>query len=179
MKSLTLTLSAVMALSLAACQTTGSAKTANEMLFSGIDAGKISAEGPSAATLGAENPTCLKFYANTTRYITQPQPGKVAKNFGKTIALGMLAGAASGGVGSLGISSSFLELALAGAANQVVFQGGQTALDKVTGEADKLTPQEEIDDAAAKLGCPAPSKAAMKGAKKAAKAMKKKEKSEE
>ena len=159
-------------LALTACQTTGGTKeTPEQILFSGVAAEKID----SGAKLSAENPTCLAFYSNTTRYISQPNGGKVAKGFAKTLALGVLSGTAAGGVGAIGISSSFVELALAGAANQVVYQGGEAALDKATGDADALTPTEEIEDAAARIGCPPPSKAAMKGAKKAAKAAKKKD----
>lgn len=179
MKRLTLTISSIAALALTACQTTGAAKSADEMLFSGIAAEKIAIEGASSSKLSAENPTCLKFYGNTTSYVTRPQGGERAKGFGKTVLLGLLAGAASGGVASMGISSAFLETAVAGTANQLVFQGGKKALDSATGEADKLTDQEEIELAAAKLGCPAPSKAAMKASKKASKAIAKESKSDE
>lgn len=159
-------------LALTACQTTGATKeTPEQILFSGVTAEKIDA----GSKLSAKDPTCLTFYSNTTRYVSQPNGGKAAKGFAKTLALGVLSGAAAGGVGAIGISSSFVELALASAANQVVFQGGQKALDKVTGDADTLSPIEEIEDAAARIGCPPPSKAAMKGTKKAAKAIKKKD----
>lgn len=179
MKTLTLTLSSIAILSLTACQTTGTAQATSEMLYSGIATEKISSEDVSPLKLSAENQTCLKFYGNTTKYAMRPKGKERAGNFGKTIVLGLLAGAASGGVASMGISSAFLETAVAGTANQIVFQGGKSALDKATGEDEKLSDQEEIELAAAKLGCPAPSKAAMKASKKAAKALGKEKKETE
>jgi len=172
MKPLTLTLTSVFALSLMACQTTGVVKSADAALLSSIPAEKISAEGVAVTQLSTSNPTCQSFYQNAAIYVAQSEV-KVPKAAGgglgmgllKTIALGTVAGAASGGVGSLGIGSSFLELALAGAANQVVFQGSNAALNAITagGETEteaaaeaSLSPLQNIESAAAKIGCPAP-----------------------
>jgi len=115
----------------------------------------------------------VEFYKNTATYVEaynaqseivpKAPGGGFAMGLLKTVAFGTVAGAASGGIGSLGIGSSFLELALAGAANQVVFQGSNAALDAVTGggatdvvEAPALSPLSQIEAAAAKIGCPAP-----------------------
>jgi len=156
-------------LTLTACQTTSAEKqTPQEILFAGV-----TDKTNPVSKRSAEDPTCLKFYSNATQYVTKPDGKKAAAGFAKTLALGALSGAAAGGIGAIGISSSFLELPLASSASQVVFKGGETALDKVTGTENTLTPIEEIEDAASELGCPPPSKATMKGAKKAAKAMKK------
>jgi len=156
--------------SLAACQTTNTAKESpKDILFAGV-----SEKVNPVSKRSAEDPTCLTFYGNATQYIAQPDGKKMATGFAKTLALGALSGIAAGGVGAIGISSSFVELALASTANQVVYKGGEKALDKMTGAEGALTPVEEIEDAASELGCPPPSKAAMKGAKKATKAMKKK-----
>jgi len=152
-------------LSLTACQTTGSAKTSDEVLFNGLTSERTA---EMKTTRKAEDPICVRYYANATQYAATSKRKGLASGFMKTLALGSLAGAASGGVGSLGISSSFVELALAGAANQVVFQGGSTALDSLTekGEGDELTPIEEIEAGASELGCPKPEKATAKAAQK-------------
>lgn len=187
MKFLALTAISITTLSLSACATyaphgvdeTPQKMTSSDMLLAGIAADKITLDGPSPNKLGEGNPTCLKFYSNTLSYMSRPQGAARAKSFGTTLALGLLAGAASGGVASLGIGSGFLEAALAGTANQVAFQGGKTALDKVgAGGGD----EDKIGLAASQIGCPKPDMAAMKASKKAskkaAKALKKKEKAE-
>jgi len=170
MKKLTLTLSSMAVLALTACQTTGAVKSADELLFSAIPAEKISTEGAAISQLSTSNPTCVSFYQNAAKFAGLPEvaPKAPGGGFGvgllKTIAFGTVAGAASGGVGSLGIGSSFLELALAGAANQVVFQGSNAAFNavtgdggaKVAGELPALSPLSQIEAAAAKIGCPAP-----------------------
>ena len=101
------------------------------------------------------------------------------RGIGKTLLLGLLAGAASGGVASVGIGSGFLEAALAGTANQVVFQGGNSALDKLGANASD---EDVLGVAARQIGCPEPDvatlKASQKAAKKAAKAAKKKAKAD-
>jgi hypothetical protein len=150
-------------LSLTACQTTGSAKTSEEVLFSGLTSERSSEVKTNRK---AEDPICVRYYANATQYAATSKRQGLASGFMKTLALGSLAGAASGGVGSLGISSSFVELALAGAANQVVFQGGSTALDTLTDKSEgvEMTPIEEIEAGALELGCPKPQKATARAA---------------
>lgn len=180
MKLLTLTLSTAAILALTACQTTGPAMPSEAMLLSSIPVEKISPEGAAISQLSTANPTCVEFYKNSAVFAEayKAQLGDLPKapggGFGssllKTVALGTLAGAASGGVGSLGIGSSFLELALASTASQVVFQGGNTALEAVAGNKEKsvatdamvpASPLMQIETAAAKIGCPAPDAAAL------------------
>jgi len=186
MKLLTIAALSIATLSLSACATYAphaadetpqklSKVLSGDLLLAGIDADKISAEGLSANRLSSQSPTCLAFNKNAAKFadvvISQanigPKPpgGGLGANLLKTIAFGTVAGAASGGVGSLGIGSSFLELALAGAANQVVFQGSNAAYEAVTsktgnkgveGAADILSPFQKIEAAAAQIGCPAP-----------------------
>ena len=91
----------------------------------------------------------------------------------KTVVLGTLAGVASGGVASLGISNNFLEAALIGTASQVTYNAGGSVYDKiVTPQPDAerqaeiqaiaaMDPFQEIQKAAALLGCPAPDQAAI------------------
>lgn len=177
MKPLRLTLTSIFALSLVACQTTSAVKSADAALFSAIPVEQISAEGAAITQLSTSNPACVSFYKNAAAFAEAskliPDVGAKAPGGGlgmgllKTIALGTVAGAASGGIGSLGIGSSFLELALASATSNVVFQGGNTALNAVTSGGAKeaediaigevsLSPMQQIEAAATKIGCLAP-----------------------
>lgn len=187
MKRLAVTVISLATLSLSACATyaphaadeTPQKMSTSEMLFAGISEDKITTDGVSANNLSVQNPTCLTFYKNAASYIARPQGAKRAKGFGKTLALGLLAGAASGGVASMGIGSGFLEAALAGTANQVVFQGGNAALDKLGAN---VSDEDKLGLAARQIGCPEPDMAALKASKKAAekaaKAMKKQAKAD-
>lgn len=180
MKKLKLTLTSMAILALTACQTTSPAIPSDAMLLSSIPAEKISPAGAAKTQLSSTNPTCVEFYKNSAVFAEayKDQLGVAPKAAGggfgggllKTVALGTLAGAASGGVGSLGIGSSFLELALASTASQVVFQGSNEALDAISknkaegelaGAAESVSPLAQIETAAAKIGCPAPDAAAL------------------
>ena len=186
MKLLTISILSIATLTLSACATYAphavdetpqklSKVLSGDLLLAGIDADKISADGVSAGSLSSQNPVCQTFNKNSAKFaevaisqanvVPKPPGGGLGTNLLKTIAFGTVAGAASGGVGSLGIGSSFLELALAGAANQVVFQGSEAAYNAVTsgkakkgleGAADILSPYEKVQAAAAQIGCPAP-----------------------
>lgn len=186
MKLLTINILSIATLTLSACATYAphaadespqklSKVLSGDSLLAGIDADKISADGVSTSRLSSLDPACQTFNKNAASFaevvisqanVAPKAPGGgFGTNLLKTIAFGTVAGAASGGVGSLGISSSFLELALAGAANQVVFQGSSAAYDAVTsskakagieGAADILSPYQKVQAAAAQIGCPAP-----------------------
>lgn len=85
----------------------------------------------------------------------------------KTIVLGTLAGVVSGGVAAVGVSSSFVEAALIGTASQVTYNAGGTVYDKIVSQetpvpvVPALEPMQEIGNAAAMIGCPAPDAAAI------------------
>jgi hypothetical protein len=191
MKILTTAALSLAALSLSACATYAphavdekpqklSKVLSGDLLLAGIDADKISVDGVTAPRLSSLDPVCQTFNTNAAKFaevvvsqanvLPKPPGGGFGTNLLKTVAFGTLAGAASGGVGSLGIGSSFLELALAGAANQVVFQGSNAAYEAVTskmgkkdvelggvaGAAVALSPYQKVQAAAAQIGCPAP-----------------------
>lgn len=172
MKICSTLLTAVAVLSLAACQTTGAAQSPSQTLYSNIDVANISETGTATRRSGTDS-VCVTFYQNTASYVAQPASVKPKGGSGllKTLVLGSLAGVASGGVAALGISSSFAEAALIGTASQMTYNTGETVYDKIVGPDDvqdtetALTPMEEIEKAAAALGCPAPDKLALKGAK--------------
>jgi len=195
MKTLTIAALSIATLSLSACATYAPHGADDEaikisknfkpsdILLAGIPSDKLSLDGVSPRKLGLQDPTCVTFYKNAASFAKIPAAklpgapgvpglggGGLGVNLLKTIALGTVAGAASGGVGSLGIGSSFLELALSGAANQVVFQGSNAALNTVTSKiaskkagklvdglpAVELSPFQHIESAAEKIGCSAP-----------------------
>ena len=127
-------------------------------------------------TLSASNPTCLTFYENTAKFAALPANPTVptGPSFGgslmKTLVLGTLSGLASGGIGAIGIDNSFANAALIGTASQVTYNTGSTMYDKIVGTGipdvpaaavPELSPLQEIQKAAATLGCPAPDRAAI------------------
>ena len=164
-----------LALTVTACQTTAApvvTATPQQQLYSSISPSLYDGTR-TLETRSAEDPTCLQYYSNATQYITTNKTGSgAAMGIVKTIGLGMLAGVAGGAVTGLGIGSGFLETAVAGTANQVVYQGGQKALDTTSDPqaADPIVTANELGEA---IGCPPITKATMKASKKAAKAFKK------
>jgi len=160
-------------LSLAACQTTSGVTSANDVLLSDISTPEISQAG-TTRLMASNSPTCLKFYENTAMYVAMPSAdlnAPTGPSFGdkvlKTVVLGTLSGLVGGGVSALGIESGFVEAALIGTAGQVTYQLGDTVYDDIVGTGDNqpvvppLTPMEEIQKAAALLGCPAPDQASI------------------
>ena len=166
----------VAALSLCACQTTAPVSSPSETLLADIDTSTISQAG-TTTLLNSSDPKCLTFYKNTSAYVAQPAALNAGVptglSFGssllKTVVLGTLAGAVSGGVASVGIGSSFAEAALIGTASQVTYNAGDTVYDSIVGkpevpvtpEVPVLEPMQEIEKAAGVLGCPAPDAAAI------------------
>lgn len=165
----------VAALSLCACQTTSAISSPSDTLLAGIDSSTISSSA-STTLLSSSDPTCLTFYKNTTDFVSLPADFNVARpsvggGLMKTIVLGTLAGVASGGVAAIGISSSFLEAAVIGTASQVTYNAGGTVYDKIVSQktpepaVPALEPMQEIQNAAALIGCPAPDTAAISALK--------------
>ena len=107
----------------------------------------------------ASNPTCAQFNVNALAFAAKPETPGFGMGLLKTIALGTVAGFASGGVSALGIGSSFLESTAIGTANQVVFNAANPLVDKVIpdgtiGGSDK---ELAIKAAAERVGCSNPS----------------------
>lgn len=181
MKTLSLTLASLAMLSLTACSTLS--PNPERALLSGIAAENIkpaplsaeelaAANGTSGIDLtpphislaesqiraSASNPTCAQFNVNTLAFAARPETPSFGTGLMKTVIMGTIAGAASGGVASLGIGSTFIESAVVGTANQVVFQTSEPYVDKVipdvgfTGTEKEL----EIKEAADRVGCPYP-----------------------
>jgi len=170
MKTLSLTLTSLAVLSLTACAST---KPEN-LLFNGIAADKIApakvAEADPEAGLNAmniaerrirasaSNPTCAQFNMNALAFAAAPEVPGFGTDIIKTIIMGTVAGAASGGIASVGIGSAFIETAVAGTTNQIVFNGVKPVVDKVVpdltvGGSEKTA---ALKTAAERVDCPDP-----------------------
>ena len=172
MKTLSLTVSSLLIMSLSACSTL-SAKPEN-LLFGGIPADKIAPakvaavdpeEGLDAMNIAenrirssVSNPTCAQFNMNALAFAAAPEVPGFGTDIIKTIIMGTVAGAASGGIASLGIGSAFIETAVAGTTNQIVFNGVRPVVDKVVpdltvGGSEKTA---ALKAAAERVGCTDP-----------------------
>ncbi len=188
MKTLPITLISLAALSLSACATfspnpqnvllagiaeenikpiptaedAATAQAGSTDLLSAVSPDVVLAESQIRSTF--TDPTCGQFSMNALAFASTPELPEGGASFGtglmKTILLGTLAGAASGGVASLGIGSAFVETAVAGTANQIVFNSSGPLVDKVVPDigvsvtsAEKVA---EINTAAQRLGCAEP-----------------------
>lgn len=172
--------------SLSACSSTPKFATPGDMLLGGIEKPVEAATGLSIPSLSSTSPTCVDFYANTVDFLSLPSGSfspdglnvPQGPSFGdqmlKTLVLGTLSGVVSGGVSALGINNGFAESALIGTASQVTYNVGSSVYDEVIGDGvpetpqvpevavetpsvPKLSPMQEIQKAAANIGCPAPS----------------------
>ncbi len=141
----------------------GTSETANLGMPSLVAPHVVEAESQIRATFPDE--TCGQFNMNALAFAAVPSlpEGKqsVSTSILKTLIMGTVAGAASGGVASLGIGSAFLETMAVGTANQLVFNGTRPVVDKIFPDigasvtsAEKAT---EIKTAAARLDCAEPS----------------------
>ena len=172
MKTLSLTLTSLAALSLTACSSL-STDPAN-LLFAGIPAEKVAAapevavdaeEGLNAMNIAerrirasTSNPTCAQFNMNALAFAAAPEVPGFGTEIIKTVILGTVAGAAGGGVAALGISSNFIETAVAGTVNQVVYNGARPVVDKAipdltVGGSEKTV---ALKTSAERVGCPDP-----------------------
>jgi hypothetical protein len=132
----------------------------------GLDANGLSVVAPSPELSLAEsairastlNPTCAQFNMNTLLYAAKPNTPGFGTGLMKTLLLGTVAGAASGGIASLGIGSAFLETAVAGTANQLVFNGARPVVDAVIPSGGVVASEkaEALKQASERVGCPYP-----------------------
>ena len=172
MKTLSLTLTSLAALSLTACSSL-STDPAN-LLFAGIPAEKVAAapevtvdaeEGLNAMNIAerriresTSNPTCAQFNMNALAFAAAPEVPGFGTDIIETVILGTVASEAGGGVAALGISSNFIETAVAGTVNQVVYNGARPVVDKAipdltVGGSEKTV---ALKTSAERVGCPDP-----------------------
>lgn len=172
MKTLSLTVSSLLIVSLSACSTLSSKP--EDLLFGGISPDKIApakvaAVDPEAGLdamniaerrirSSVSNPTCAQFNMNALAFAAAPEVPGFGTDIIKTIIMGTVAGAASGGIASVGIGSAFVETAVAGTTNQIVFNGVKPVVDKIVpdltvGGSEKTV---ALKTAAERVGCPDP-----------------------
>lgn len=138
------------------------------VLFSGIE-DKMVSNGAPTTRRSAEDITCLRYYANSVKYMNQPDPMGYAKGFAKTLFAGSLAGLTAGGIAAVGINSTVVETMAATTANQVVYSNASSGWDRLVGQDEKDDPLLVVAEAANEVGCPEPSAASMKAITKVSK----------
>lgn len=142
-----LALSTVYVVTLSACATAPRAET----LMAGIspaDAAKPIAPGQFRAET---DPVCVSFYENARTYITEANKPNPGGNFLKAVGISVLAGVATGGIASSGISSTVGQIAAQQATSTAIYQGSNMALQ---GMNKKSGPAAKVVKAAESLGCP-------------------------
>lgn len=152
-------LAGLFTLSLTACATSKPI-AAQDVLLSNIAAEEVGLYA-SHTERSSDDPVCRTFYENTVSFMGQPAKTG-SEEILETMFLAALAGGATYGVGALGITNAFAALSLAASTNQIVYEGGKAAMDSGDKVKSDLSPDVEIADAAMRLGCPQPSKAAIK-----------------
>ena len=142
----TLAISTALIIGLSACATAPKTET----LMTGISPKAMSTTLPAGQMRAETDPVCASFYKNAQTYIAasnKPNPGG---QFLKTVGISVLAGVATGGIASSGISSTVGQIAAQQAASAAVFQGSNLALNG----AKKSSVQSKISTAAEQISCP-------------------------
>ena len=142
----TLAISTAYIIGLSACATAPKTET----LMTGIAAADIQKSLADGALRAETDPVCINFYKNAQTFIAasnKPNPGG---QFLKTVGISVLAGVATGGIASSGISSTVGQIAAQQAASTAVFQGSNLALQG----AKKSSVRTKISTAAADISCP-------------------------
>lgn len=99
---------------------------------------------------------CRQFNMNSLAYVANPSKSLPGLGIIKTIASGVVAGAASGAVSAIGIESSFVENMVAGTVNQVAYNASRPVIDSVLPGSDNTDKAAELASAAERVGCADP-----------------------
>jgi len=141
-----LSLSAIYCVGLSACATAPKAET----LMTGISADTLSK--PANGQLRSESdPICQSFYANAKNYITEANKPDPGGRFLTSVGIAVLAGVATGGIASSGISSTMGQIVAQTATSAAVYQGSTIALEGIK---ESSGPASKITTAAEELSCP-------------------------
>lgn len=141
-----LALSTVYLVGLTACATAPKAET----LVAGISPtaiGKPLADGQLRAET---DPVCVSFYKNAQTYVAEANKPNPGGQFLTSLGISVLAGVATGGIASSGISSSVGQIAAQQTANAAIYQGSNLALQG----SKKSGIQSKISAAAEDISCP-------------------------
>jgi len=141
-----LALSTIYIVGLTACATAPKSET----LLTGISPTAMSKTFPDGQLRAETDPVCVNFYKNAQTFIAESNKPNPGGNFLKTVGISVLAGVATGGIASSGISSTVGQIAAQQAASTAVFQGSSLALNG----AKKSGIQSKITAAAEEISCP-------------------------
>ena len=103
------------------------------------------------------NPVCGQFNMNSLAALSDPTKGKIPGiGILKVIAVGAISGATGGLVSELGIGSEFVETAVAGTVNQVVYNTSKPIIDGLLPSGQDADTVAEIYTAADSINCAKP-----------------------
>lgn len=103
------------------------------------------------------NPVCGRFNMNSLAAISKPNAGSIpGAGILKIVAAGVVSGVAGGAVSELGIGSRFVESAVAGTVNQVVYSASRPIIDKVLPSGQEPDTINKIYETADRVNCPYP-----------------------
>jgi len=142
-----LALSTVYLVTLTACATAPKAST----LMTGISTADVTKPFAEGQMREETDPVCQSFYKNAQTYVAEANKPNPGKNFLTTLGISVLAGAATGGIASSGISSTVGQIAAQQAASTAIYQGGNLALQGLNKSSG---PGAKVISAAEKLRCP-------------------------
>ncbi len=141
-----LALSTVYFVGLTACATAPKAET----LTAGISPAAIAKPLADGELRAETDPICVSFYKNAQTYVAEANKPNPGGQFMKSLGISVLAGVATGGIASSGISSTVGQIAAQQAASTAVYQGSNLALNG----AKKSGVQSKVSAAAEQISCP-------------------------
>ena len=141
-----LALSAVYCVGLSACATAPKSET----LMTGISTADMAKPYADGQMRAESDPVCVNFYKNARTYATESNKPDPGGQFLKSVGISVLAGIATGGIASSGISSTVGQIAAQQATSTAIYQGSSLALQG----SKKSGIQSKVSTAAEQISCP-------------------------
>jgi len=141
-----LALSTAYLVGLTACATAPKAET----LMAGISPTAVAKPLADGQLRPETDPICVSFYKNAQTYIAESNKPDPGGNFLKSVGISVLAGVATGGIATSGISSTVGQIAAQQATSAAIYQGSNLALQG----SKKSGIQSKISAAAEQVSCP-------------------------
>jgi len=111
----------------------------------------------SAIRASGANPVCGQFNMNSLAALSTPGKGSIPGiGILKIIAVGAISGATGGAVSELGIGNQFVEQAVTGTVNQVVYNTSKPIIDGLLPSGQEANKVEDVYEAADRVNCPHP-----------------------
>ncbi len=142
-----ISLSAVCAVTLAACASTPSSST----LLTGISPTEAAKSFPAGQSRLATDPVCETFYANTKTFIAESKQPGTGSRFFSNLGLSVLSGVATASLPTAGITNTAGRIAAQRAASSAISQGGRLTVNEVK---KSSAPGAKIAKMAEELNCP-------------------------